>query len=52
MAEAPLSKEEKQWNKQLGYLLEQYAALRDWSELAAWLNKLKNHIGDRKGVVL
>jgi len=26
--------------------------LRDWPELAAWLSKLKNQIGDFKGICL
>lgn len=42
MAESVMTKEEKQWNKQLTQHLDSYSSLRDWSELAAWLAKLKN----------
>ena len=42
MAESVMTKEEKQWNKQLTQHLDSYYSLRDWSELAAWLARLKN----------
>lgn len=42
MTESVMTKEEKQWNKQLTQHLDSYSSLRDWSELAAWLAKLKN----------
>jgi hypothetical protein len=51
MAEPALTKEEKQWNKQLTTHIESYLSLRDWSELAAWLSKLKNQFTDKKGPV-
>lgn len=46
-----LSKEEKYWNRQLTDHLDKYSNLRDWSELAAWLVKLKAHLLEWKGVV-
>jgi hypothetical protein len=47
-----LSKEEKEWNKQLTQHIDRYSYLRDWSELAAWLSRLKHLCADRKGPVL
>lgn len=46
-----MTKEEKQWNKQLTQHLDSYSSLRDWSELAAWLAKLKNQFSEKKILV-
>lgn len=51
MAESGLSKEEREWNRQLAAQLDKYSYLRDWSELAAWLAKLRHQLGEWRGPV-
>lgn len=47
-----LTKEEKELNKQLSHHIDRYSSLRDWSELAVWLTKLKNMLADYKGLII
>ena len=49
--ERQVSKEEREWNKGLSTHLERYGLIREWSDLANWLTKLKQILSElRQGM--